>query len=57
MHCKCGLIVQILVVDETSSIRDFVEENSLVFKTGRGFYEFTKPETISAKKEVMFDQV
>jgi hypothetical protein len=35
------------------SIKDFVQMNSLVFKTGRGFYEFTKPEVISHKKEVV----
>ena len=27
--------------------------NSLLFKAGRGFYEFTKPEIISHKKEVV----
>ena len=36
------------------SIKDFITENSLIFKTGRGFYEFTKPEKISNKKEVVF---
>ena len=35
------------------SIKDFVLMNSLVFKTGQGFYEFTKPENISDKKEVV----
>jgi hypothetical protein len=35
------------------SIKEFVQMNSLIFKTGRGFYEFTKPETVSHKKEVV----
>ena len=35
------------------SIKEFILENSLIFKTGRGFYEFTKPEIISHKKEVL----
>ena len=40
-------------VDERGDIRTFVEKNDLSFKTGRGFYEFTKPEKISDKKEVV----
>ncbi|CAH3134969.1 unnamed protein product [Porites lobata] len=44
---------QILDVDERCDIRTFVEKNDLSFKTGRGFYEFTKPEKISDKKEVV----
>ena len=44
-------------MDHKCSIKDFVQDNSLVFKAGRGFYEFTKPETISAKKEAqLFSQ-
>jgi hypothetical protein len=27
--------------------------NGLIFKVGRGFYEFTKTETIQAKKEII----
>lgn len=44
---------QILDVDERFDIRTFVEKNDLSFKTGRGFYEFTKPEKVSDKKEVV----
>lgn len=44
---------QILYVENDVSIRDFVEENDLIFKTGRGFYEFTKKELIQEKKEVV----
>jgi len=34
-------------------IRDLVQNNGLPFVKGRGFYEFTKRETIQAKKEVI----
>ena len=34
-------------------IKDLVQANGLIFKAGRGFYEFTKRETIQAKKEVV----
>jgi len=44
---------QILDVDRDCSIRDFVTENGLIFKKGRGFYEFTKTETIQGYKEVI----
>lgn len=44
---------QVLDVDTKCDIRTFVQNNSLIFKTGRGFYEFTKPEKISDKKEVV----
>lgn len=44
---------QVLNVDEDCSIREFVERRGLRFKVGKGFYEFTKPETISSKKEVV----
>ena len=44
---------QVLHIPHRCSIKEFVQSNSLIFKTGRGFYEFTKPEVISAKKEVV----
>jgi len=44
---------QVLEVDTEISIKAFVLENGLTFKTGRGFYEFTKTETIQAKKEII----
>ncbi len=44
---------QVLTVDDRISIKDFVQNNTLIFKAGRGFYEFTKPETVSHKKEVV----
>ena len=44
---------QVLEVEKDCSIRQFVEENGLTFKTGRGFYEFTKTVTVQAYKEVI----
>ncbi|NES97905.1 MAG: VWA domain-containing protein [Desertifilum sp. SIO1I2] len=44
---------QVLEVDKDSAIKVFVQENGLTFKTGRGFYEFTKTETIQGKKEIV----
>lgn len=44
---------QMLEVDGDISIKAFVLENGLTFKTGRGFYEFTKTETIQGSKEII----
>ncbi|MBK8257714.1 MAG: VWA domain-containing protein [Polyangiaceae bacterium] len=44
---------QVLEVDRDCAIRDFVNENGLTFKKGRGFYEMTKTETIQGGKEVV----
>ena len=44
---------KILRVPKKCTIKQFVLSNNLEFKTGRGFYEFTKPEIISHKKEVV----
>ena len=44
---------QVLTVDEDVSIKKFVEDRGLRFKVGKGFYEFTKSETISPNKEVV----
>ncbi|EDO36071.1 predicted protein [Nematostella vectensis] len=44
---------QILDVDERVDIRTFVQKNDLIFKPGKGFFEFTKAEKISDKKEVV----
>lgn len=44
---------QLLKVDKELSIKDFVLSNDLKFKTGKGFYEFTKPESISSKKLIV----
>jgi hypothetical protein len=44
---------QVLNVDVDISIKAFVLENGLTFKVGRGFYEFTKTETIQGHKEII----
>ena len=44
---------QVLNVDENVSLKNFVLDNGLTFKRGRGFYEFTKKETIQANKEIL----
>lgn len=44
---------QVLDVDRDISIKAFVLENGLKFKVGRGFYEFTKTETIQGSKEII----
>lgn len=44
---------QVLGVDHDSAIKEFVLENGLSFRKGRGFYEFTKTETIQGGKEVV----
>ena len=49
---------QVLDIDNNCSIKGFVLENGLNFKVGRGFYEFTKTETIQGYKEiVLMDKV
>jgi len=37
---------QVLEVDADTPIRAFAESNGLLFRPGRGFYQFTKAETI-----------
>jgi len=44
---------QMLEVEQDISIKAFVLENGLTFKVGRGFYEFTKTETIQGHKEII----
>lgn len=44
---------QILEVEEDSVIRDFVNDNDLIFQPGAGFYSFQKRETIQDKKEIV----
>jgi hypothetical protein len=44
---------QVLFIDHDCTIRDFVEEQGLKFKTGRGFYEFTKSVKVQHHKEVV----
>ncbi|HLZ62423.1 MAG TPA: vWA domain-containing protein [Ktedonosporobacter sp.] len=44
---------QVLEVDEPLAIQAFAQRNGLTFKAGKGFYEFTKTETIQASKEIV----
>ena len=44
---------QVLEIDKDCPIKGFVLENGLKFKVGRGFYEFTKTETIQGHKEII----
>jgi hypothetical protein len=44
---------QVMHVDRNCAIKDFVIDQGLLFKTGRGFYEFTKAETIQHNKEIV----
>lgn len=44
---------QYFEVDRDCRINDFVRENGLHFKTGRGFYEFTKRVLVQDYKEVV----
>src|SRR3989338_9090682 len=44
---------QIMKVDTDQSIRNFVEDNGLIFQKGHGFYQLTKTETIQDYKEVV----
>lgn len=44
---------QIMEVDNDQPIRNFVENNGLIFQKGRGFYQLTKTETIQGYKEVV----
>jgi hypothetical protein len=44
---------QVLEIDRDMPIKQFVQDNGLAFKAGRGFYEFMKTETIQGHKEVV----
>ncbi|KAI6183767.1 VWA domain-containing protein [Aphelenchoides bicaudatus] len=44
---------QVLEVDEDTPIKDFVVKQGADFKKGRGFYQFTKPETVQHYKEIV----
>jgi hypothetical protein len=44
---------QVLDVDRDCAIKEFVQEQGTAFKKGRGFYQFTKTETIQGYKELV----
>jgi hypothetical protein len=47
---------QTMPVPRDCSIRAFVESMGIAFKAGRGFYELSKPEDVSARKEVVLEE-
>lgn len=48
---------QTLRVNAETSIKEFVLESGATFNVGRGFYQVTKPEKVSAKKEVILQEL
>lgn len=44
---------QSLTVDKEQSIKEFILEQGISFKTGRGFYELTKSEKVGLNKEIL----
>ncbi len=48
---------QRLHVQDAITIKDFVLAAGAIFKPGQGFYEISKPEEVSAKKEIILEDV
>jgi von Willebrand factor type A domain-containing protein len=48
---------QVLEVEEREAIKAFVQRNGLTFKTGKGFCEFKRTETIQASKEIILQNL
>ena len=48
---------QVLTVMVDKSIKDFVNETGAIFKAGKGFYELTKAESVSPKKEIILQHI
>lgn len=44
---------QVLYVDRDTDIKSFVEKQGLRFRKGRGFYQWTKKETVQGYKEIL----
>ena len=44
---------QTMTVDENCAIKEFVQDNGLKFKIGRGFYELSKAEDVQQYKEII----
>lgn len=53
LHAVHPARFQVLYVDRDRTIMDFVEDNGLEFKKGRGFYELTKTVKVQAAKEII----
>jgi hypothetical protein len=47
---------QLLTVTEDIDIKTFIINHGVTFKQGRGFYQFTKPESISKGKEIILQE-
>ena len=47
---------QVMDVDADSDIKSFVSGQGVAFAKGRGFYQLTKPEVISKKKEIILQK-
>ncbi|KAI6172667.1 VWFA domain-containing protein [Aphelenchoides besseyi] len=50
--CQPGRF-QVMEVDTKQPIKEFVRASGIPFEKGRGFYEFTKPETVQKYKEII----
>jgi von Willebrand factor type A domain len=48
---------QVLEVEGAEPIKAFVQRNGLTFKTGKGFCEFKRTETIQASKEIILQNL
>jgi len=48
---------QVLDVEKTGPIKAFVQRKGLIFKTGKGFCEFKRTETIQASKEIILQHL
>lgn len=44
---------QVMEVEESEAIKTFVQRNGLTFKTGKGFCEFKRTETIQPNKQII----
>jgi len=47
---------QVMKVDDDAPIAEFVRDQGIEFKIGRGFYEFTKPVKVQPHKEVILQE-
>ncbi|HZR42481.1 MAG TPA: vWA domain-containing protein [Ktedonobacteraceae bacterium] len=48
---------KVLEVEESEAIKAFVQRNGLIFKTGKGFCEFKRTETIQAHKQIILQHL
>ncbi len=48
---------QVLEVEEPEAIKAFIQRKGLIFKTGKGFCEFKRTETIQANKQIILQHI